>query len=102
MGQLTRHTAFVPEKEEFLQSKRQFLAHIDVAMWGRAAEELFCAKEGVTTGCGSDLRSATMTAYRMLLAGAMGRDLLTTDLEELSERKKEEVEGEVRQLLEVG
>lgn len=71
-------------------------------MGGRAAEDVFFAKEGVTTGCGSDLRSATMTAYRMLLASAMGRGLLTADLEELSERRKAELEAEVRGLLEVG
>ncbi len=70
-------------------------------MGGRAAEELFFSNSSVTTGCGSDLRSATYTAYQMLLFNAMGKQLITTDFDQISEKKKEEIELEVQGLLDV-
>ena len=92
----------MPKKEEFLQSKERFLGQLDVAMGGRAAEELFFGKDAVTTGCGSDLRQATSTAYQMVLMNAMGEHLLTAQLGEVSEAKRFEVEEEVKGLLDVG
>ena len=102
MGIFISHTAFVPQREEFLQSKSRFLANIDVAMGGRAAEEIFFGNDDITTGCGSDLRQATYTAYRMLLLNAMGKGLITADLGDVSELKRAQLEDEVRVYLEVG
>lgn len=42
------HTAYLPEKERPISSKCQFVASMDVAMGGRAAEELIFGKEKVT------------------------------------------------------
>ena len=36
-------------------TKRSILASIDVAMGGRAAEELFLGNSEITTGAGNDL-----------------------------------------------
>ncbi len=36
------------------------IAAIDVAMGGRAAEDLFLGKENITTGCSSDLNKVIL------------------------------------------
>ena len=45
------------------QTKKSLLARIDVAMGGRAAEELLYGGDEITTGCSSDLSNATNVAY---------------------------------------
>lgn len=45
------------------QTRQSLIAKIDVAMGGRAAEELLYGKEAITTGCSSDLSQATNIAY---------------------------------------
>ena len=45
----------VPEKDMLTQTKKNIEAAIDVALGGRAAEELFLGEDLVTTGCSSDL-----------------------------------------------
>ncbi len=42
------HTAFLPEKDSYHETRAQFLASMDVAMGGRAAEELIFGKEKIT------------------------------------------------------
>ena len=44
-------------------TRKALLASIDVAMGGRAAEELFFGNDEITTGCSSDLSKATQLAY---------------------------------------
>ena len=39
---------------------------IDVALGGRAAEEMIYGREDVTSGCSSDLQRATDVAARMI------------------------------------
>ena len=39
---------------------------IDVALGGRAAEEMIFGREDVTSGCSSDLQRATDVAARMI------------------------------------
>ena len=57
-------TYMVPNESDSLSlTKEKVLARIDVAMGGHVAEELFIGRENVTTGCGSDLKSATELAY---------------------------------------
>ena len=47
-GQSGGHTAFLPEKDSYHETKAQLLAQMDVAMGGRAAEELIFGKEKIT------------------------------------------------------
>lgn len=47
---------------------------IDVALGGRAAEEMIYGKDDVTSGCSSDLQRATDVAARMIrVRAAFGR-----------------------------
>lgn len=60
------HTAYLPEKEQYLQTKSQLLAMMDTAMGGRAAEELIFGPDKVTTGAGDDLKRASRIAQSMV------------------------------------
>lgn len=56
----------VPENDEYSTTKRQMLAHIDVCMGGKAAEELVFGPDAVTSGATSDLKTATRMARHMV------------------------------------
>lgn len=57
----------------YSSSKQEFLNRICVSFGGRAAEVVFNGEEkGVNTGIGSDIRSATTVARRMVMYFAMG------------------------------
>lgn len=49
----------VPDKDELNYTKRGILASIDVAMGGRAAEEIYLGADQITSGCSNDLAKAT-------------------------------------------
>lgn len=68
-------TATVPNQDNLHMTKKSILASIDVAMGGRAAEELFFGNDQVTTGCSSDLRSATNLAYLYIAKLGMNEQL---------------------------
>ena len=42
------HTAFIPEKDKSHISKSELITQMDVAMGGRAAEEILLGKENIT------------------------------------------------------
>lgn len=56
----------VPDKDEYSTTKQQMMAHIEVAMGGKAAEELIFGADHVTSGATSDLRTATRLARHMV------------------------------------
>eukprot|EP00335_Anophryoides_haemophila_P000315 CAMPEP_0204821760 /NCGR_PEP_ID=MMETSP1018-20131115/131201_1 /ASSEMBLY_ACC=CAM_ASM_000518 /TAXON_ID=46462 /ORGANISM="Anophryoides haemophila, Strain AH6" /LENGTH=105 /DNA_ID=CAMNT_0051947433 /DNA_START=1199 /DNA_END=1516 /DNA_ORIENTATION=- len=56
-------TSMIPETDRLNYTKRSMIASIDVAMGGRAAEELFLGNDEITSGCSSDLSKATELAY---------------------------------------
>ena len=58
-GESGGHTAFIPEKDATHITKAQYIARIDTAMGGRAAEELVFGKDKITSGGSSDLLGAT-------------------------------------------
>lgn len=62
-GSALGFTSMIPETDRLNYTKRSLLASIDVAMGGRAAEELFFGNDEITTGCSSDLSKATQLAY---------------------------------------
>ena len=65
-GQSLGHTAYIPEKERYQETRAQLLASMDTALGGRAAEELIFGADKITTGASSDLQQATMIASRMV------------------------------------
>ena len=98
--------AYLPEEDQMNMSRGQLLAHIDICMGGRIAEELIFGKSGVTTGAGSDLEQATNTARNMVTKYGMSANALvgpvyhtTSELERLSSETRGAIETEVREIL---
>jgi ATP-dependent metalloprotease len=65
-GQSLGHTAYIPEKERYQETKAQLLASMDTALGGRAAEEIIFGLDKITTGASSDLQQATAIASKMV------------------------------------
>jgi ATP-dependent metalloprotease len=94
----------IPEKDQLSMNKKMILASIDVAMGGRAAEELIFGYDQVTTGCGSDLRKATELAYMYVRSMGMKDEtsLISSEKKSTSEKHNYLVDVEVQKLLKVG
>jgi len=95
--------AYLPEKDQLNMSREQMLAHLDICMGGRVAEELIFGKDAVTTGASSDLQQATSTARAMITKYGMSDTIgpiyhTDADLEKLSPATREAVETEVKAL----
>jgi ATP-dependent metalloprotease len=68
---LNLQTSMVPKDDNMNMTKKSMIASIDVAMGGRAAEDLFVGNNEVqiiinfqiSTGCSSDLSKASELAY---------------------------------------
>ena len=58
-------------------TRREYSAMIDVALGGRAAEEMIYGQEDVTSGCSSDLQRATDVAARMIRVSQKMHELRT-------------------------
>lgn len=93
----------VPEKDILTQTKRNIEASIDVALGGRAAEEVFLGEEHITTGCSSDLQNATNMAYAYVRDLGMMEDhvFINQRSENMSEDYKFKVDKMVQKLLKV-
>jgi ATP-dependent metalloprotease len=74
-GQSGGHTAFMPEGDQWHETKAQMHAHMDVGMGGRAAEELVFGKEKITGGASSDLDGATRIAEAMVKSLGMSEKI---------------------------
>lgn len=64
-------TVNLPEEDRHLYSKKDLMARILQLFGGRAAEEVFYGKDGITTGAENDLMRATELAYRIVAAWGM-------------------------------
>lgn len=88
-------------------SRKEYSAMIDVALGGRAAEEMIFGHDDVTSGCSSDLQRATDVATRMIRSyGFSDKVGLVAHGDDesvyLSGKKKDEIEGEIRSFLDKG
>ncbi|KAI5308234.1 hypothetical protein KEM55_006218, partial [Ascosphaera atra] len=99
-------THFLPEMDVVSKNYMEYLADIDVAMGGRAAEELIYGEEKVSSGISADLRMATNTAFNLVTQLGYSKKLGSVDFlsnyDSLSSETKQEIEGEIRRLLEEG
>jgi cell division protease FtsH len=68
-------TVNLPEEDKHLYSKRDLMARILQLFGGRAAEEVFYGKDGITTGAENDLMRATELAYRIVAAWGMSDEI---------------------------
>jgi len=99
------HTAFVPlPNTEWHQTKQQLIASMDVAMGGRAAEELIFGKDKVTGGASSDLQSASNVSEYMVKKLGMSekvglRIYNDRDNDHQSSTSKEMIDAEINLLL---
>ncbi|KAL3443052.1 P-loop containing nucleoside triphosphate hydrolase protein [Aspergillus insuetus] len=97
-------THFLPEMDMVSKNYTQYLSDIDVSMGGRAAEELVFGTDQVTSGITQDLRQATQTAFTLVTqfgySEKLGNVDLSTNYDSLSSETKQEIEAEVRRLVE--
>ncbi|KAI9375305.1 P-loop containing nucleoside triphosphate hydrolase protein [Aspergillus egyptiacus] len=97
-------THFLPEMDMVSKNYTQYLSDIAVSMGGKAAEELIFGPDNVTSGISQDLRNATETAFTLVTRFGYSKKLgnvdLSTNYDSLSSETKQEIEGEVRRLVE--
>lgn len=96
----------LPELDKVSQTKKELMAIIDVCMGGKVAEELVYGDDNVTTGASSDIQQATRMAMSMVTQAGMsdllGNVDLASDYGRLSTETKQQIENEVRRLVEDG
>jgi len=90
--------------DEYSQTKECILAQIDVAMGGRAAEEMIFGPQNVTTGAASDFNQATQMATQMVcqygMSPLVGKVFYRPeDVEKLSPELQNLINKETRRLL---
>lgn len=94
----------LPEMDAVSRNYQQYMAHIDVCMGGRAAEELVFGNDHVSSGISSDLSQATRLAYALVTEYGFSEKLGSLDLhsnyDSLSSQTKQEIEQEVRTIVE--
>ncbi|KAJ5679344.1 hypothetical protein N7462_007588 [Penicillium macrosclerotiorum] len=97
-------THFLPEMDTVSRNYTEYLSDIDVSMGGKAAEELIFGPDNVTSGISADIQQATETAFTLITRFGYSKKLgnvdLSTNYDSLSSETKQEIEGEVRRLVE--
>lgn len=103
-GQALGVTHMLPPMDEVSRGYDQYLADIDVSMGGRAAELLIYGPDKVTSGCSSDLSNATSIAYNLITRFGYSPKLGYVDYadnyEKLSSETKQQIENEVKAIIE--
>lgn len=94
----------LPEMDAVSRNYQQYVADIDMCMGGRAAEELIFGVEHVSSGISSDLSQATSLAYALVTQFGFSEKVGSLDLhsnyDSLSSQTKQEIEHEVRSIVE--
>ncbi|GIK03209.1 hypothetical protein Aspvir_007278 [Aspergillus viridinutans] len=97
-------THFLPEMDMVSRNYTEYLSDIDVSMGGKAAEELVFGPDKVTSGISADIQQATETAFTLITRFGYSKKLgnvdLSTNYDSLSSETKQEIESEVRRLVE--
>ncbi|KAE8355843.1 P-loop containing nucleoside triphosphate hydrolase protein [Aspergillus coremiiformis] len=97
-------THFLPEMDTVSRNYTEYLSDIDVSMGGKAAEELIYGPDKVTSGISADIQQATETAFTLITRFGYSKKLgnvdLSTNYDSLSSETKQEIEAEVRRLVE--
>jgi len=101
------HTAYIPEDDQYSQSRAQMMAQLDTLMGGRAAEALVFGEEMVTSGASNDLERATDLATAMVKAYGMSERVGLRTFEERSQyggqdyapSTREAIDAEINRLL---
>lgn len=112
-GMSLGHTSFIPDKEQYGETKMALLAALDVAMGGRVAEEVIYGIDNVTTGAMSDFQQATRIATNMVKKYGMSEKIGVRFFEEgtvdtgvsfmvtsdMSPAVQEQIDSEIKRLL---
>ncbi len=106
-------TQQLPIDDKHMYDRQDLYGRILTLMGGRAAEEVFYGKEGITTGAENDLQRATELAYRMVSMWGMSERVgplavrrtvnpflggMTTSVD-ISEDLRREIDEEVKEIL---
>jgi len=106
-------TQQLPIDDKHIYDKEDLMGRILTLLGGRAAEEVFYGKEGITTGAENDLQRATELAYRMVSMWGMSERIgpiavrrvanpflggMTTSVD-ISEELRKEIDEEVKRIL---
>ncbi|CAK68850.1 unnamed protein product (macronuclear) [Paramecium tetraurelia] len=86
-GEQLGYTSMIPEFDITTQTRKTILAQIDVAMGGRAAEDLFLGRDEITSGCSQDLAQATTLAYQYVKQLGMNENSLLISIDQSSENR---------------
>ena len=102
-GESGGHTAFIPTKgSEWHQTRSQLIAMMDVAMGGRAAEEIIFGKGQITGGASSDLNGASNVADAMVKQLGMSEKIglrVYGDERRIGDATKAIIDAEITDLL---
>lgn len=95
------HTSMVPDSDDQHYTKNGLLAFMDVALGGRAAEEVFLGKDNVSIGCSSDLEKTTYFGYKYIRDFVLDDDnfFLAADKEKLSDESNYKIDLRVNELI---
>jgi cell division protease FtsH len=106
-------TQQLPIDDKHMYDRQELMGRLIVLFGGRAAEEVFYGKEGITTGAENDLQRATELAYRMVSMWGMSEKVgpvavrrvvnpflggMTTSID-ISEEMRRSIDEEVKRIL---
>lgn len=99
-------TQSLPAMDRVSMTKMEYLAHIDMAMGGKVAEEIVYGPENVSSGAASDIQQATSIAYAMVTQMGMSEKLgnidLHSDYARLPPITRQRIWDEVHRIVEEG